>query len=66
MLPVKVRYKETQSPVVGGRQLLEKVSNLENDSVELDAWPTFLSGRVDLRFIVLLRNHSLAFFGQAD
>lgn len=59
-------YKEAQSPVVGCRQLAEKVSDLENDSVEIDARPGFLSCLGALMFIGLLYNHSLALFGQAD
>lgn len=66
VLPVKVCCKEAQSPVVGCRQLPEKISDLENDSVELDARPAFLSCRGALKFINLLHNHSLALFGQAD
>lgn len=59
-------YKVAHSPVVGCRQLAEKVSDLENNSVELDARPAFLSFLGALRFISLLHNHSLALFGQAD
>lgn len=66
LLPVKVRYKKAQSSVVGRRQLLEKVSDLEDDPVELDARAAFLSRRRALRFVSLLHNHSLALFGQAD
>ncbi len=66
VIPVKMCYKEAQSSVVGCRQLAEKVSDLENDSVELNARPTFLSCLGVLRFVSLLHNHSLALFGQAD
>lgn len=66
VLPVQVCYKEAQSLVVGWRQLAEKVSDLENDPVELDARPSFLSRLSALRFISLLHNHSLTLFGQAD
>lgn len=66
VLPVEVCYKEAQSPVVGWRQLPEKISDLENDSVELDTRPAFLSCRGAPKFISLLHNHSLALFGQAD
>jgi len=58
--------KETQSPVIGCRQLAEKVSDLEDDFVELDACPPLLSWLGALRFTYLLHNHSLALFGQAD
>lgn len=66
VLPVEMSYKEAQGPVVGCRQLLEKVSDLENDSVELDARPAFLSCLGAVRFISFLHNHSLALFSQAN
>lgn len=66
VLPVKVSYKEAQRPVVGWRQLLEEISDLENDPVELNARFAFFSFRCALMFIGLLHNHSLALFGQAD
>ena len=65
-LPVQVSYEEAQSPVVGCRQLPEKVSNLEDDSVEIDTRTAFLSCLSARRFISLLHDHSLALFGQAD
>lgn len=66
VLPVKVSYKEAQSPVVGCRQLLEKISDLENDPVELDTRFAFFHFRCTLIFLSLLHNHSLALFGQTD
>lgn len=66
MSPAQVRYEEAQSPVVGWRQLLEEISDPEDDSVELDARPPLLLRRGPLKFIGLLHNHSLALFGQAD
>lgn len=66
LLPVKVSDKEAQRPVVGWRQLLEKISDLENDPVELNTRFAFFSFRCTLMFIGLLHDHSLALFGQAD
>lgn len=58
-----MRNKVTQSLVVGGRQLTEQVSDLENNSVKVDARTLFFSC---LLFISLLNYDPLTLFGQAD
>lgn len=63
---MQVRYEEMESPVVGCRQLPQKVSDLQDGSVELHAWPRFVSRWVILKPLSLLHDGSLALFGQAD
>lgn len=58
--------EEAQSSVVGCGQLLEKVSDPEDDSVELDTRPALLLCRGALKLIHLLHDHPLALFGQAN
>lgn len=65
-LPAQVCDEEAQSPVVGCGQLLEKVSDPEDDSVELDTRPSLLLCCGALKLIHLLHDHPLALFGQAN
>lgn len=65
-LPAQMCYEEAQSPVVGCGQLLEKVSDPEDNSVELDARPSLLLCCGALKLVHLLHDHPLALFGQAD
>lgn len=58
--------EEAQSPIVGCWQLLEKVSDPEDDSVELNTRPFLLHCCSALKLIHLLHDHLLALFGQAN